>query len=241
MKSVLNLILLATVAVATSSSCFFWKCIDGEGKPELETRQFSGFTEIDLNLNANLELVQTQEKEQFNLEIVTHKNLMEYLETEVVGEKLIIKSKECLNPTDDIKLVLEVGKLSKIKLNGSGDIFSNEKLTADDLSIQINGSGDISLEVSANNVQAKINGSGDCKLTGNTNNFNIGINGSGDLKALEFMANMVDVSINGSGDCQVQASQSLNTSIKGSGDVVYSSTPEVKTKITGSGSVSPIK
>ena len=129
--------------------------------------------------------------------------------------------------------------LNEVSLAGSGDVITKSKITTNQFSTTLSGSGDINLQIDATNITAKLSGSGNINLKGKSENFNCTVLGSGDINATELVSTNVDSTITGSGDCKVFCSEFLQARVNGSGDIDYSGNPKKKdTKVTGSGSIS---
>lgn len=105
-------------------------------------------------------------------------------------------------------------------------------------SLQVDGSGDVSLQaLDTNSLSVSINGSSDVKAAGKCATLDVSISGSGDFGATNLAAENVTASVDGSGDVHVNAAKSLKVAISGSGDVDYVGRPQVTQSISGSGDV----
>ncbi len=142
----------------------------------------------------------------------------------------------------DVKATLYItySKLEAISLFGSGNIDCESSISTDNLSINLQGSGDISLKsIQTAEVSASIKGSGDIYLAGNTEKVTLSVKGSGDIEAADLEATDANVRIQGSGDVELHALNALSASIMGSGDVRYKGEPKRKILMErGSGNVS---
>ena len=128
-----------------------------------------------------------------------------------------------------------------IIISGSGDVNLKE-FAGKDISIDIEGSGDISLGSceTTENLSVVIEGSGEVKALADFESLNklkVSIIGSGDYYGFPIEANNCNVSIMGSGDCKLTALENLDIIINGSGDVYYKGSPAINQTINGSGSV----
>ena len=177
--------------------------------------------------------------EDYEIRVEAGERKMDYIETRVFNEKLIISEKHN-NIINDKQTKVYVSKsfINSIDLDGSGDIVG-EGLVATNLNIDINGSGDIDLDVDVEEyLDLDINGSGDSKLTGQCGDLNLFVDGSGDLDAKYLPVQDCFIHVNGSGDSRVTVSGALNVEIDGSGDVYYWGQPEtINIEIDGSGNV----
>lgn len=205
-------------------------CIEGEGAVQEKEFELSVFDGIELDVPGKVEIKQGPQ----NVLVRAYDNYWEPLELSVRRGVLVIGSQGCFS--DKIEAVITIPSIEYLEINGSGEIFS-DNLSAEELELGINGSGDIDINAAVRELDVNINGSGNVKLKGNTQEMGLDINGSGNLNAFEMEVLRADVEISGSGDAKVNVFNELNVSIVGSGDVRYKGQPNIKSNITGSGDV----
>ncbi len=127
---------------------------------------------------------------------------------------------------------------ASIAVDGSGDVDVTGAGTADEVTVDIQGSGGVRLgDLDAQEVAVAIDGSGEVTLGGTTAVLGVRIPGSGDVDADDLLAADVTVEIDGSGEALVHAERTLAVMIEGSGDVRYTGDPQVSEDIDGSGDV----
>lgn len=231
-QNLFGLFSVALIFLFFISSCTV--CIDGEGPEVRENRELDDFTELEIDLDADVVI---HVGNQPAVSISAQENLLKVIRTDVHGNNLVIEARPCINTASRVQIELTVASLSAIKLNGSADITSMDELHSDELELKINGSGNMIADIFTNQLDVKINGSGNVIIAGSAKEADIVINGSGDMRAESLQAYKADIRINGSGDVDINALNDLKVTIKGSGDVEYSGDPAVKTSISGSGSV----
>jgi len=227
---------LAVMLSLVLSSCN--DCMEGNGKMATRTAKFTEITSINLSLGADVKLVNDSTG---TVKIEGESNLIEAIILEQTGTKLRITSEPCISSNKPITIIIPMKLVSELQINGSGSIKAAGKMSASDLELGINGSGDIDIDVNATNVKSKINGSGNIILKGAAQRHKINVNGSGSLEAENFATGNVAIDINGSGDCKVLATTALSVNIKGSGSVYYSGTPDISSDIKGSGTLQKLK
>ena len=145
------------------------------------------------------------------------------------------------NKKNPVKITLTMPKLKSVKVNGSGGVYSEDKIETDKLSVQVNGSGDIKFdEIVPNEIYVFVNGSGDINFYGKgvTAKGEIKVTGSGDVCTSTFDILDLKVKLVGSGDASVYSSGEIKINLVGSGDIRYSGNADVIVSITGSGDVS---
>ncbi|MBU1356905.1 MAG: DUF2807 domain-containing protein [Candidatus Edwardsbacteria bacterium] len=210
------------------------------GEPISQNRDVSGFDKI--QVNGAYDLYITQGKE-YSLRIEAEPEVLEKIDTEIKAGRLKVSDKKHkirigVFKSKTRKIYVTLPELKELCINGSSDVKGQNKFKVGDLSLVVNGSGDIELELEARDIDASIRGAGDIKLKGSADNFNISIAGSGDVSTYELTSQKTFVTISGAGDCKVNSSQELTVNIAGSGDVSYQGSPKVVTKnVSGVGRV----
>ena len=209
-------------------------CIDGTGHVENQTRAVEPFSEIVLNINADV-VVDVASKT--TMQIHAQQNVLDAITTRVKGKKLIIDASPCLGKTDPILIKVFSPDIYKLTVNGAGMIKTANPITLGEMTLNLSGSGKIFADVHANIVNTNLSGSGDIIVNGSANKQNIDLKGSGNFKGLGMRTNSIEVELSGSGKASVSATNKLVVEITGSGEVVYAGDPKVKTEVVGSGKV----
>lgn len=238
MKKTITL-LATTLMFANIINAQLWgnKKIKGNGNVVTETRTTDDYNGIKCAGSMDFVLVSGDEGK---IILEGDSNLLEYIITEVKDDNLIIKVKKGIYMSyknNAIKITIPFEDIDVVSLAGSGDLFSNDIITTDKLSVSLAGSGDIKLEVKTDFVKGAIAGSGDLTLEGYTNNLEAKVAGSGDFHGFDLQTNDTEVSVAGSGDAEVVSNKALKARVAGSGDIVYKGSPEVDKKVAGSGSI----
>ncbi len=213
-----NLFVFAALSVLTFTSCSKHR-LKGEGSIVSETRSVSGFSNISLNGSEEVEIIPSKE----NKVVVTgYQNLVPSYKTKVSGSTLNLEfEKNYWNVrNNNIKVTIYTTGISKMEMNGSGNISLRDSLKTDRLRMEINGSGNI---YTYNNY---------------VENVEMDINGSGNINARNLTGRYVYAEISGSGDAEITVQEKLDVKINGSGSVKYWGNPSsVNTDINGSGKV----
>jgi len=233
------LVLAAILTFSCTQAQWGNKKIKGNGNVTIENRSTSDYDEI--HCSGSLDYILVAGKEG-NLKLEGESNLLEYVETEVKGNKLVIKTKNgaYLKPSGNrtIKITIPFEDIEEISLSGSGDLWNEDVIKMSNLSTSITGSGDVVLMVNTTNIEAKVTGSGDLTLKGTTDNLTASVTGSGDFHGFDLDSNNTDVSVTGSGDAKVVSTVNLKARVSGSGDIRYKGNPQKEdTKVSGSGSI----
>jgi hypothetical protein len=203
--------LVATVAALVACST------TGSGNVVSESRPVAGFTKIDLSGRGEVTIDQNGTEA---LTVEAEDNLMPKVTSEVVDGTLRLgeKSNLTLRQNTPIKYRVSVKEIAGLIISGSGTVTAT-KITTPHLSVDISGSGTVTL---GGSVEAQ----------------ELAISGSGDYQAKDLPSKTTTAEISGSGDAAVAVSDRLDVEISGSGRLTYyGNPPQVTQQVSGSGRV----
>ena len=234
-------LLCLSLLIGFTASAQWGKKIRGNGDMVTEERQLGPYSEMSVSGWFDVELVDGKEGD---LTLYGESNLLEYLETEVKGGNLTIKTRSGyrLQPSSwksgGIRITVPVEDIGGLYMSGSGDIQGKTRLKAASMELVMSGSGDMQLSVDADSMDVTLSGSGDIDLQGSCGTLEVRVSGSGDVSAFGLEARDVEAMVSGSADIQVTATGSLRARVSGSGDITYRGNPEkIDSKTSGSGDV----
>jgi hypothetical protein len=230
-----SFIALLALLSLTTSSCVDDIFVEGNGIVRTENRYASGFNEVSSSGDFKVTIMPGDE---YSVEVTAESNLLSYIETDVVGSKLKIRTRGLYSLRDhhSIEIFITTPELNGLNLSGSG-LIKTGQFYSDDFQITVSGSGDIDTDISANRINANVSGSGTIFLMGDAYETDFVISGSGKIRAYDLYQDHCQGTISGSGDMYVNASETLTATISGSGKVFYVNFPEIHASISGSGKV----
>ncbi len=217
-----------------------YKTIQGNGKIKTENRKVNNAEKIKLEGSFDVEITQS---ETTSVTIETDENLQPFIVVKESNNQILLKEKSNYNLKSDqpIRIKISTPKLSRISLTGSGTITGKNKFIGmDKLSINLSGSGDISLALNTPDLDVDIAGVGSLLLSGETKNANFNIAGSGDCDASNLKTENTKVDVAGVGTVKIFAEVLLDVNVAGSGTVYYKGAATVKQKIAGIGTIKKI-
>lgn len=183
----------------------------------------------------------TQSSDQHSVTLTCDENLTEYYRIHVRGGELIVDCKRSFYNNIDTYVIVCSPVLNGVKLSGSGDLYIDEAVTAEDIfTLEVNGSGDADIAgITARSVRTSLSGSGDVeieKIEAESATFRS--SGSGDIEVDNLTAESIKVATTGSGDCTLRCKDSgtLDIQISGSGDITVSGTARAIVNISTTGS-----
>ncbi|MBZ0294659.1 MAG: DUF2807 domain-containing protein [Anaerolineae bacterium] len=190
--------------------------VQGSGNIITAEREVSGFSSVQVNLGADLELVQSSSE---SLSIEADDNLMDYITTEVQNGKLIVATPEntSLTPSNTIKLHLGFDTLNAV------DILGSSAITADDLDLD--------------SLAINFSGSGSTQLAGAVDQQTINIRGRATIHNFDLVSSTVTLDISGNGTVEVNAENNLQVTVAGNGDIHYLGNPTIVRNIMGTATI----
>jgi hypothetical protein len=211
--------------------------IKGSGKLAEQRRTVADFNKIRLEGSFTVEAQQGSGNE---VTVRADDNLIEWLETVVEGNTLVVRGKPKVSWRTASPMTVRVSfaALQGAELSGSGDL-NIRGLKAERFAASISGSGDMRIDdAQLTSFQAKLAGSGDLSVTGSAQRVEASLAGSGDIDLSRLLALQSSVKLAGSVDINVHASESADISIVGTGDVrVYGQPKAVNRRVVGGGNI----
>jgi len=231
----------AILLLPVLSSCrHFWgKRVHGNGNIKTEERTVSAFKNLEVSSSFNV-YISTGDLKPIRVE--GDENLLQYIEVEQDGDKVIVKNRDGFNleGSGDLSVYISSPIYNNISLSGAGNIESKNKITgSEDLELELSGAGDIKMEVDVPKITANISGAGSMYIKGQTKDVDLGVSGVGSAHCFDLMAENCKVDVSGVGSGDVYASVKLDAQVNGVGSVHYKGNPtNVSQHVSGVGSIS---
>src|SRR5690606_12099809 len=140
----------------------------------------------------------------------------------VKNDELVVTTRSgvTLYPTRPIRFHLQAPGLRAVGVTGSGTFESSKPLDRRRFDIDAVGSGEAHIkQLKAEQLTVDISGSGRVNLKGDVERQEVDISGSGDYRAKELRSKRARLSISGSGNAEVHVTEQLAVDVSGSGDV----------------------
>lgn len=203
-----------------------------------ETRNVSGFNKVNFGVAGDLFITIGSE---FKVVLEGDEDLLEEIETEVSGSKLVIKNDSWHTfGNGKVTVYITMPDLTGLGVSGSGKAEIRDAVKAENLDLSVSGSGKIlAADLALGNLNVGISGSGDVIIggSGEAESADISISGSGNYSGESLRIANGDFHISGSGSCRTNVTASLEASVSGSGNVTYLGNPKVDARVSGSGRV----
>ena len=211
MKKLLFFVVLAGLAIG----CNAVTGKKGSGNAKTETRGLTGFKEIEANGALNLDIGFGPE---FVVKIEADDNLLEDITTEVSGSKLIIGTKDRINPQTKIDVKITMPELARLDVNGAS-------------------TGNIG-GLQGDKFELALNGASKFKISGEVRELKARASGASSIDAEGLKAENAEVDSNGASKITVNATGDLKADASGASSVTYVGEPKsLKQNSAGASSV----
>jgi hypothetical protein len=203
-----------------------------------ETRSVSDYTELEVR--GAFEILISDDYSA-DIEITAPQNKMPFIETYLIGNRLIIDEDD--NRIKDSRMTVRLSNqiLNEVELLGSGFI-EGDTIFAPSLDVEISGSGRIDLPVKTTKLNLEISGSGSIDVFGEAGEVESRITGSGLINSRSVESGNGTARIDGSGNIRIYAADTLFASVIGSGIIQFWGNPShLDTNIDGSGQITDMQ
>lgn len=210
------------------------KCIDGNADIIQDQRDLDPFVNVAVIGAFLTSIDQTQSH---SVDLFAESNIVPIIRTDVGNEQLrvIVQDGNCYNTNLPVEIHIHSPDYEIIQSDGSGDISLNN-LDLDELTFNLNGSGNANAILDIQNFTLSNTGSGNATIVGNGNRGDYVNSGSGNIYASNYFQESAYLVSSGSGDVHIYATETLDVVLTGSGNVYYKGNPaNINQNITGSG------
>ena len=196
------------------------------------------FDEIDVYSSLNVNYIPSDGK--YRVKVKCSDNIMDLISVQNNSETLNLSFKKDVNVRyNTLDITVYAPTLETLWVEGSGSANLSEGISADELKLEVSGSGKIhGMGIKAKDIEMKVMGSGNIKLADlTTEELEAEIAGSGDI-ALAGTAKRAEYNISGSGNIESSAmiANNGNATISGSGNL-RCNVAQLSQSIAGSGKV----
>lgn len=165
------------------------------------------------------------------------------LEVVVENGELVVRPRDGIgsnwNELDETTLFVTLPKLTRMHLNGSGEILLDQ-VTGDSFEALIEGfPGEMHIEgLQVGEAEFTINGGGTIAASGTAGATRVTINGIGEVQAGDLQSQRAAVTVRGPGDVELAVQEEANVSVLGPGEVDIDGPARCTVSTSGPGSVS---
>lgn len=208
----------------------------GNGDRITDERELADFSAVDNNGELD---VLVEQGERFEVVVSIDENLLDRVQTDVVGDTLRIRTRgQLAHLVRGPHVRVTMPTLSGARVSGSGALELFDFVDSESLELSVSGSGDLDWHGESLAVDASVSGSGDLVLDGATDFLELRVSGSGAARALNCVAQDAQVSVSGAGDASVYVEGEIDAEVSGAGDLMVRGDPHfTRRKESGAGDI----
>ena len=191
-----------------------WVGLRGNGHIKTDERTIGAFANIDTSGQFQIEWQNGAP----SLRIKTDENLFSYIESQISGDTLHLRTREQIWPTHGIKLLISSPTRAGAKLSGAVKLAARQ-LSGPKFALESTGAARVTLDGSIDELLADMTG-------------------ASELNAGGLQTKTAEISTTGAADAEVAVAETLKVAITGAGKVSYSGNPKtIEKHVSGAGSI----
>lgn len=226
---------MAIMLVLQSGCTYAFRGIKGDGNVVKKERSISSFDGIDVGGAFNVFLTQGETEK---LVVEADENLHEFIETEVRGSTLKIKTTEDINSSTKLNIYITFKDLKDLDVSGACDLIGENKFKLGDLDLDCSGASEMELKLSAGNINMDCSGASNAELYGSAQSLNLDLSGASKLNAIDLEVASCDADVSGASHGKIFVTEELSVEVSGAASLKYKGEPRIKEHdVSGAGSL----
>jgi Putative auto-transporter adhesin, head GIN domain len=206
-------IVLLGACVVLAAGCH-WVGIRGNGLIKTDELPVNAFANIDVRGAFTIEWQSGTP----SLHITTDENLLSYIDSNVSGDTLHLRTREQIRPTHGIRVIISSPTRAGARVSGAVKLAAKQ-LSGPRFALESRGAAHVSLE-------------------GNIDGLLADMTGASELAASALQTKTAEISTTGAGEAEIAVAETLKVVITGAGEVKYSGNPAtIEKHISGAGSI----
>ena len=209
--------------------------VKGNGNVVKQDRKVSDFTSVEISGAFTVYLYQGSSE---SLKIEADENLMEYIKTEVKGDRLeIYTENKTIQKFTKMNIYLTFEELEMIDISGAVNIIGEDMMKFDELNIDGSGASDITLNMEVGMLNADFSGASEIKLVGEARSVSFDFSGASEISAYDFIIENCELDVSGASEARIHVTGNLEVDVSGAAEVKYKGSPRVQSDVSGAGSL----
>jgi len=256
MKRIAQILTVVFFSVSMFSCYHFPFGITGQGPIVTQTFELATFDEIASETVIDVEVVQGDSQKVI---VEGHENMMNYIELNVINNKLHVDLKEGSYNHFELKVYVTIPTIQEVELESTGNVYLSEFVDLKSLNLYLSSTGNINvdgvteienklnirssstgnifIEMNCDEVDVRATSTGNVTLKGSCNIQQVDLDGTGNYNAFDLYSKECTVTTNGTGDARVNVSDILNAKIRSVGSIYYKGDPRVYVQDSSIGSL----
>ncbi len=226
------------------SSCVFvgGNRVKGNGNITTKSIDQKDFTSIEVKNNMAVYL---KNSVNYSIKIETDDNILNYIHVQKNNNgtlEIESKSHNHLDPSEAIKVFIEMPYVKKISLSGVSQLETEGKYSQDkEIKIEVSGASTANISLKAPKIDLEANGASTLTIDGECKDIKANAVGASTINAFGLLAENADARATGASTTRVFSSISLKADASGASTIKYKGNPKVVSDASGASSVSQEK
>ena len=139
-----------------------------------------------------------------------------------------------------MKAYVSVKNLDHLSASGGADVFIDNELSAQKLSMHLSGGADFRGKVNAQELSITSSGGSDVYISGRADQLKLDASGGSDVHGYEMISNVCNIQSSGGSDVHITANKEINAHASGGSDIYYKGTATSNSVKSGGGSIKKV-
>jgi hypothetical protein len=223
MKQKLSILTSFILVLFIVSSCIFsGPSIKGNGNVIEETRSTGDFTELKVSRGMNVYISQG---ETTKVVVKADENLIDAIETEVVGDVLNVTVNKFIRHSTSLKVFITAPNIEVIKSTSGSNVFSEDTLRYQMLNIKSSAGSNVKLSLETGDLNVSAVAGSNIFLEGEAKSFTVKTNSGSNIKAGNLMAENCTAKASSGSNVWIKVKNSLDAGVSSGGNLWYSGEP----------------
>ncbi|MFV0590540.1 MAG: head GIN domain-containing protein [Draconibacterium sp.] len=219
----LKIVALSLIIIATTmNACVFSPSVKGNGNVVEDNRQLSDFDAIKASRGMNVYITMS---DTYKVVVKADENLLEYIETELDGDVLMIRSNANIRNAKAKAVYVSLPRLEALKSGSGSNVFSENTLEVNDIDISASAGANIKLTLEAGNVQASASAGSNIFLDGKANFIGAKASSGSNIKAGDLKCKKAEVKVSSGANIWTSAENSLTAKASSGGNICNTGNP----------------
>ncbi len=204
------------------SSCIFTPTIKGNGNVVEQERNLSDFDEIKVSRGMNVYITQGNETK---VVIKADENLLEVIETEVVGDVLEVKATSNIRNAKEKNVFVTLPEVESIKASAGSNVYSENEISSKSLDISASAGSNLHLSIKTGEVSVRASAGSNINLEGEAESFYGKASAGSNIKAGELQTSSTEAKASAGANIWISTKNKLQANASSGGNVFYTGDP----------------
>ena len=120
-----------------------------------------------------------------------------------------------------LKAYISVKKIDRLDVSGACDVFFEEGISSEDLTVRLFGASDLKGKIDAKKLSFDISGASDATISGNAAELSVEASGASDFKGFDMTTNYCTAEASGASSVNITVNKELNAKASGASSVRF--------------------